>query len=328
MKRTFPGLDKAVACALSAAMAISMLNTAAVAAPVAEATTSLTSFHYRLTDLDASDGVAAAIQFKPLDNSGTALWLVDNVFHIPGGGAVYTNELVEGDPFAPATVVLTQSGTDGVVSKRGTDLSAKATYSATEAAQLLSTPYPDNRDSDPYRLAFSRRAFAWPQSDFFDLPFTVSPHTTVTFSARLDLDAGVDVTSLLGSEAVLRHAGTPGLIDVRASGRSFLRITDPDKGYWEGPADDYEGFATWEQVIIEPDGRTTHDSRAAPDGSYLLEVSFTNRTDQTVERALGFVMEAETTIYVQTVPENGTLLLMATGLAALGVMVRQGRTRT
>lgn len=131
----------------------------AYAANVADAKVTLAKLSYKVTEMDASDGLAAAITFQPKQWDGTQRSIFDAE---PSGLVSQTNqvnEVVLGSVLDSGNKVVSLGRMPlARASKTGTTLMAQSGFTAAEAKTILKGPYEPTSSLGESYLGLSRSA--------------------------------------------------------------------------------------------------------------------------------------------------------------------------
>lgn len=292
--------------AIASAAALAALASAPAHA-TASASASLGPLTITLTDLDPNDGIAPSITFN--DAHGYANTAVGAVAHDYSNGAEsVTNDYRVGawTPVAVATSGVANAWASASVSGNG---SADGTTLVASGAAFGSSA---GNSSD-----FGGGALA-PYGFFYGFgQFTLSAHTSVTFSASAAASAGVtnvwDPAITYGYEWASADAG----LEVR------------DAGFGVGTEDFTTAYVASKPYDTSPPCTSmTFGSCYGPDSaseSRTVSVSLVNDADESSWGWLRGRAEGSGQSYALAVPEPSTYALMLAGLAATVFVARRRR---
>lgn len=296
---------------------------------VAVGKATLSKLSYKLTDTDTKDGVAAAIKLNIGPYDGTELAIREEVYNGLGSKENMAGDTVQGSDFVTNKGVVTLDSIPLTkAAKIGTTLTVQSGFTNAEARTILNGPYATDGRAGELVIFAQRSANAEPfsLSDIAPgLAFDLAPHTSVTFFGSFDVSTSVDMGALFNSEAFAKARASDSTLKVSSTAYVIMSIgpyESPESLASDGPQ--FVARVASREGTLDSLGHLTMLGDTPADKG-LLKLTYTNTTDQVVSKFLSFNLDATTTLRVLAVPEPGTWLLMALGLAGVAVVSRQRR---
>lgn len=276
----------------------------AVGAPVISSTASFGNLNYRLIDLDANDGITAAVTFAP--QASLQLTVSDTVYNNAGQFVSTIEQKTDskiGVPFSSGLSV-SKALVDGRASGTSTtaDGSGTASYDAAYLSAFVAGTAPGQ---------FSRRGAATYSA--------LALGMTLTANTRIEFFADVDLTNLIDVTAAQAYATNSGL-DLYSVASIFGSLYGVG-GYGLSADAPFSTPLSSQEVSLNLGGSIVRNVSSDPARNSDLFLSLTNSTGASQDANLNLSLSNQISVMLSpqlAVPEMGTNAMF--GLGLLGVV--------
>ena len=305
----------------------------AQAADIVSVSTTVSSFSYKVNDLSATDGITAAITFKPTAGDGLNFNVSDSLTASAIQSRNGNSAVLPGSLFGTGSQSVTVPGVNALASKGGSTITAHAGFTADELSNVLATA-PLNltarQAGDSYLSGVRSTKIEYLQpsaaaSGVQGLSYTLAGNTSVTFSAVINTELNMDLSPLVGTAGQARVLSLPVAGNVEMSVVSSLLI-NPGYGVGAGIQPSYSLIGVI-NGMLDTSGKFIQYYRNLPLAQETINVTVTNSTSGQVDGQLVFALDNRVLLNVRPVPEPSTYALRGLGLVGLSVVARQRRAK-